>query len=392
VPIVRVGIAPEVSSAALSSRGAWRIGTTGLRRASEEVAAGGGWEFSARGGHLHAKDQRGIVRDAGAETLYAYPAPHGGEPLRLNGQPYRGEMLIFAAAGGITVVNVVDIESYLRGVVPAEIGSSGPDRIEAVKAQAVAARSYTLAHLNRWRPRGFDVLATAADQVYQGINGERADVDQALRATYGIVAMHEGQPIEAFYSSTCGGTTAEPDEVWDRPSRGYLRTRWDRLRRGGESFCADSPFHRWTATWSGAELEKILKQTLPASIGAKDPGSWGALTDLKLKARSKSKRVAKLAIVFEKATFTIGGDQVRWILRQPGGQGLRSALLLDIDVDRSRGRVQTVRIKGAGFGHGVGLCQYGALGMARAGYDYRQILRFYYKGIRLVRAYDPWPA
>ena len=94
---------------------------------------------------------------------------------------------------------------------------------------------------------------------------------------------------------------------------------------------------------------------------------------------------------FEKKTFTVGGDDVRWILRRPGGGGLRSALLIDVDVDKSRGGVRKVRIKGAGFGHGVGMCQYGALGMARAGYDYRQILRFYYKGIRLVRAYDQWP-
>ncbi len=392
VPIIHVGIAPEVAAAALTSRGAWRIGIVGQGRGAEQIPAGGTWKFSAHGDHLRVKDERGKARDAGADTLYAYPAPGSGEPMQANGKPYRGEMLVFAAGGDlVTVVNVVDLESYLRGVVPAEIGSSGPDRVEAVKAQTVAARSYTLAYLNRWRHRGFDLLPTASDQVYQGINGERSDVDEALRATCGVVAMHEDRPIEAFYSSTCGGTTAEPSEVWGRPARGYLKAHRDRRRKSDDYFCKDSPFFRWSETWSGAELEKILKETLPSRGGAPNPESWGALRDLRLKKKSKSRRVGELEIVFANETFSVGGDKVRWILRRPGGGGLRSALLLDIDVAKSRKGVRKVRIKGAGFGHGVGLCQYGALGMARAGYDYRQILRFYYKGIRLVRAYDQWP-
>jgi len=392
IPIIHVGIAPQVAAVELSSSGAWRIGVVGKRRNAEEITAGGTWRFTADGTRLRVKDHMGSTRDAGDDTLFAYPAPQSGTPMRVNGQPYRGEMLVFAAGGGaITVVNVVDMESYLRGVVPSEIGRAGPDRIEAVKAQAVAARSYTLAHMDRWRPQGFDLFATAADQVYKGVKGEREDVDAALRATCGVVAVHEGEPIQAFYSSTCGGITAEPDEVWGRPPQAYLKARRDSARRTGEPFCAQSPFYRWTEHWSGTELERILKETLPSVIGARNPEAWGPLTDLRLRDRSRSRRVERLEIVFAKETFSVGGDQIRWILRRPGGDGLRSALLLSLDVDRARGRVKNVRISGAGFGHGVGLCQFGALGMARDGYDYREILHFYYKGIHLVRAYDRWP-
>ena len=392
IPIIRVGIVPEVSSATISSRGAWRVSVVEQERASETVPGGATWTCSASQGLLNVTDHSGTTRSIGTDTLFAYPAGSSRHPLEVGNRSYRGEMLVFASdAGRVTVVNVLDLESYLRGVVPAEIGAAGPDRIEAVKAQTVAARSYTLAYLNRWRKRGFDLLSTNADQVYDGIGGERSDVDNALRQTCGVVAMHDGRPIEAFYSSTCGGTTAEPDEVWGRPGRDYLKARRDRRHKGDDYFCVRSPFHRWTETWSGTDLERILKGTLPSATGVANPASWGRLTDLKLKKKSKSRRTEKLEVVFQKKTFTIGGDEIRWIIKRSGGGGLRSALLIDVDVDRSKGRVSKVRIKGAGFGHGVGLCQYGALGMARAGYDYKQILRFYYKGIRLVRAYDQWP-
>jgi stage II sporulation protein D len=310
----------------------------------------------------------------------------------VNGRAYRGELLVFASAPErVTAVNVLDLESYLRSVVPAEIGGAGNGRLEAVKAQAVAARSYTLALLSRWRARGFDLLATVEDQVYLGIPGERADVDAALAATTGVVALHEGRPIEAFYCSTCGGSTAGADEAWGRPARDYLVPRADHARGGPEAFCSASPHYRWSETWDGAELERILKTTLPRVLGAKNPDSWGRLENLSLASRSRSERVEELSIEFERARFQIGRDAVRWVLRRSSGEGLRSALLRKIDVKRAKGRVARVRIDGSGYGHGVGMCQFGAMGMARAGYDYDEILRFYYPGIDLVRAYASWP-
>jgi len=312
--------------------------------------------------------------------------------VRIDGRAYRGEFLVFASGGGrITVVNVIDLESYLRGVLPAEIGGGGVDRIEAVKAQGVAARSYTLANLNRWRARGFDLLPTVEDQVYNGFSGERPDTDEALRLTSGIVALFDGRPIEAYYSSTCGGITAAPDEVWGRPSRPYLRATRDSRRKGESAFCSASPYHRWTETWDGDAMERILKSTLPSVLGEKNPERWGRLRDLKIAKRSKSLRVEELEIVFERKSLTIGGDKIRWIVRRPAGDGLRSALLTSVHVTKRKGRIGKVSIDGAGFGHGVGLCQMGALGMAKAGYDFKQIIRFYYKGVRLVRAYRAWP-
>ena len=392
IPLVRVGVAPEVASASLHCDGAWSVGVIGGRGAIEEIPAGATWVAGAEGDRLNVRDHNGTMRGGAEDTLFFFPVSREKDAIEVDGHPYRGEMLVFAAGGGrITVVDVVDLESYLRGVLPAEIGGGGPDRIEAVKAQAVAARSYTLAYLNRWRTRGFDLLATVEDQVYRGVAGERVDTDAALAGTCGVIAMSEGRPIEAYYSSTCGGMTAAPDEVWSRPARSYLKIHRDVPDQGAKAFCSISPQHRWTEHWNGPELEKILKKSLPSVLRAKNPERWGRLRDLRLKSRSESLRVKEMEIVFEKRTFTTGGDGIRWILRKTDGGSLRSALILKVHTAKRKGRLTAVTIDGAGFGHGIGMCQYGAIGMALDGYDYRKIIEFYYHGARLVKGYDQWP-
>jgi stage II sporulation protein D len=392
IPLIRVGVAPEVMNASLRCDGAWGVGVIGGRGAIEEIPAGATWVAGAEGDRLNVRDHNGTMRGGAEDTLFFFPLSRETDAIQVDGRPYRGEMLVFAAGGGrVTVVDVVDLESYLRGVLPAEIGGGGPDRIEAIKAQAVAARSYTLAYLNRWRTRGFDLLATVEDQVYTGVAGERADTDAALAGTCGVIAVSEGRPIEAYYSSTCGGMTAAPEEVWSRPARSYLKIHRDVPHRGAKAFCSISPQHRWTERWDGPGLEKILKKSLPSALGAKNPDRWGRLRDLRLKSRSESLRVKELEIVFERRTFTIGGDGIRWILRKPGGGSLRSALILKVHAAKRKGRLSAVTIDGAGFGHGIGLCQYGAIGMALDGHDYRKIIEFYYHGARLVKGYDRWP-
>jgi stage II sporulation protein D len=260
-----------------------------------------------------------------------------------------------------------------------------------VKAQAVAARSYTLAYLNRWRARGFDLLCTVEDQVYLGAAGEKDAANRALKETCGIVGLCDGAPIEAYYSSTCGGMTATPQDVWGRPPRPYLKARRDSRGEGEKSFCSSSAYHRWTVVWDRAALEKILQAGIPAATGEKNPESWGMLRDLRLAKISDSHRVEALIVEFDKKSFTLKGDQVRWILRRPTGESLRSALILKIFLGKHKGRITEIKIVGAGYGHGVGLCQMGALEMAREGFDYQKILHFYYPGVRLARAYDRCP-
>lgn len=388
---MRIGILPEANEARIQCDGPWSIAVMGSPDAPEAVLPGAAWTFRASGGHLVALDPNRRDRGGGEDTLIAYPAIPA-TPIRLGDRAYRGEFMIFAAGNDrVTVVNVLDLESYVRGVLPAEIGTGGENGFEAVKAQAVAARSYTLANLNKWSSRGFDLLATVEDQVYVGISGEKPRCDEAVMETAGVVALAERQPIEAFYSSTCGGRTASPQDVWGRDPCAYLASRPDRGSGGEDGFCKASPFHRWKESWDGATFEAIVRKNLAKTFGAKNPTGWGRLKNLSLKSRSASDRVGELEIQFAKKTFVLKGDQARWILRRPSGEGLRSALIHDIHVRKGKkGGIASVTIEGAGYGHGVGLCQMGALGMARAGYGYAQILRFYYPGTEVLKAYDPW--
>ncbi|HEX6910276.1 MAG TPA: SpoIID/LytB domain-containing protein [Longimicrobium sp.] len=140
--------------------------------------------------------------------LLVRPAAQGGT-LTVRGQPYRGELRIQQApAGGLTVVNRLDMETYLLGVVPREIGRFDLDIYEAIKAQAVAARTYAYTYLGRRSEQGFDVYATVEDQVYGGASAENETVNRAVRETSGEILAYNGRPITAYYHSTCAGHTA----------------------------------------------------------------------------------------------------------------------------------------------------------------------------------------
>ena len=164
------------------------------------------------------------LRETGDELTRAVVRPADrAEPMSADGTPYRGVFEVLPAEDArLTVVNVVYLEDYLRGVVPNELAPKAFPQIEAQKAQAVAARSYALAHLGDYAARGYDVCATAACQVYRGFASEHRLSDRAVSETRGVVATWRGRPIHAFYTSTCGGHTEEGTAVFEDGAP-YLR-------------------------------------------------------------------------------------------------------------------------------------------------------------------------
>ena len=141
-------------------------------------------------------------------------------PVRLNGKAYRGRIEVFVnSRGSLTVVNVVPLEDYLLGVVPSELSLP---QLEAQKAQAVAARTYAVANINGFAQQGFDLLPTVRSQVYQGVSAESNMGTQAVRETRGIVGTYKGKPINALYTSTCGGRTENAENIFDK-GEPYLR-------------------------------------------------------------------------------------------------------------------------------------------------------------------------
>jgi stage II sporulation protein D len=273
------------------------------------------------------------------------------------------------------------------GVVPREIGRRPAQEIEAVKAQAIAARTYAVGNMGGREALGFDFFASVMDQAYGGVPDEDSIATRAIRETRGEIVTYDGTPILAYYSSTCGGQTAAIDEAWPwRAPLPYLRSVSDRIPGTDDYYCATSNRFHWATTWTRAQLLSTLGATLreyTRTTGVQP----GRVQNLEVLSRSASGR-ATLRLETNGNTYTLRADSLRWVLRTPIGGLLNSARIANIALHRAAdGAVDSLTIAGGGWGHGIGMCQVGALGRARAGQRYDQILRTYYPGTELERRY-----
>jgi stage II sporulation protein D len=306
-----------------------------------------------------------------------------GGVVEVGGTTYRGAILVQRAGrGGLTFVNRLDVESYLLGVVPREIGTLDADAYEAAKAQAVAARTYAVAHMGGRASLGFDVYPGTQDQVYGGVAAEREMISRAVRETAGEVATYGGQPINAYYHSTCAGRTAAIDEVWNVRPVPYLVSVED-VDRSGQAYDRASSRFTWTERWTHAQLVTVLNRTLADSLRGR---RIRQVEDMDVLSRTASGRVRAMRIDTDAGSFTVGRDRVRWILA-PARGGILNSSKFSVRLERSGGGVNAIVAEGGGWGHGIGMCQVGAMGRARAGQDYRAILEAYYPGIRVERMY-----
>ncbi|HEX9935509.1 MAG TPA: SpoIID/LytB domain-containing protein [Longimicrobium sp.] len=387
-PAVRVGVVVDVSSGTVSSRSGLTVETERGDNI-DELEQGRSLAFTADDGGIAMtvldRDGAPVGRTRrGLASPVVVRAADGGEEVEVRGTAYRGAILVQSAGRrGITFVNRLDVESYLLGVVPREIGPVDQGAYEAVKAQAVAARTYTVKNMGRRTQQGFDVYASTADQVYGGASAERELVSRAVRETAGEVLTYGGRPIDAYYHSTCAGRTAAIHEVWNVSPVPYLVSVEDEDPRTGEAFDRASSRFTWTERWSHSQLVTVLNRTLADSLRGR---RIGRIEDMDVVSRTQSGRVRTLRIDTDAGTFTVGRDRVRWILVPARGGSLNSSKF-DVRLDRSGGEVVSVVAEGGGWGHGIGMCQVGALGRARAGQDYRTILETYYPGTRLERMY-----
>ncbi|MDP9200517.1 MAG: SpoIID/LytB domain-containing protein [Gemmatimonadota bacterium] len=299
-----------------------------------------------------------------------------------NGKRYRGELVISATDSGLLVVNRLPMDDYLRGVVPLEIGNRTVAEFAAVQAQAVAARTYAYKHLNDTRT--FDMYSTVQDQVYGGVDAEKPQSDSAIITTADIVVLYAGQPISTPYHSTCGGTTAAVSEVWyTQPDEPYLRPVSDRIPGTDHFYCDPSPRFSWTQSFDGAGLRAVMEKYLAVYTNAPKTGV-GRITDIREQGRTPSGRVAALAVHTDSGSYTLRGNDIRFVLRDPKGAILNSTYFTFIR-ETSGGEVFSLNVNGRGYGHGIGMCQWGAIGRARAGQNYRTILETYYPGTTIGR-------
>ena len=278
--------------------------------------------------------------------------------LKYSGRPHRGYLTILANGGRLLVVSHMPLEQYLIGVVNGEIDSSWP--MDAVKAQVVAARSYALYQMNT-KALSYDLKIDVTDQVYAGVNSEDDRAEQAVKLTRGQALYKDGDLIQAFFHSSCGGSTTSAREVW-----GMAQPAQEGVYCGE---CGEAPYSRWNLSPQAGELARAVKKLYPHIDGVRSIG---------IHTRSNDGRVQTLFVETGKGRVLIDAGDFR---KEMGYRRLPSTRF---SLGMSDGRIV---LTGEGYGHGVGLCQWGARGSATRGMDYRQILRKYYVGAEIRSAY-----
>lgn len=349
--------------------------------------------------------------EEGLFTLFEIPVGRGFWWERQEDRSYRGKMEFrMGNDGKMLVVNELDLEDYLKGVLPSEMNPGFPSA--ALRAQAIAARSYTIAKLGIQHPLDpFDLCANVHCQAYSGTTKEHPTTSQAVEETRGHVLLYQGEVCATVYSAVCGGHTENTENVWGGQPQAYLvgvpdaspeesatlpknlSSNEEAVRRWVTStppvFCnhlseeTPSALHyarkhfRWSVNYSRQELEEILAQKTREKIGN--------LLDIIPISRGPSGRLIKVKIVGDAGHFMV--EQELNIRRALSPSHLRSACFV---VDREMGfdgLPTTFVFRGAGWGHGVGMCQCGAAGMAFRGMDHRQILSHYFQGTEVAKIY-----
>ena len=355
-PMVRV-LLRESSSISFSSTDGFYVnfGSKRIEAGSEEV-----WTIS-----------KNSIEIGGSSEIRGFSFPVVVKPkrgfLKYRKRRYRGEFVFEYYNGKVLLINRLPLEEYLYGVVGPEIGGVKKEIIEAAKAQAVTARSYSMAAIRRDKKRPFDIYGDTRDQVYIGFDAETPLVIKAVDATRGYVLTYRGEPIVAYYHSTCGGITAAPEDVWARKIPYITSVKDTPHHRGKNFFCKNSPHFKWEKK---IEKEKFLRKLL-VSTGKSD----ARYVTIRLSINRRTHRVKEVIVDTDKGREVISGSRFRNLF------GLKSSWF---SIEK-KGNYYI--IKGRGYGHGTGMCQWGAREMAKRRYNFKKILKHYYPRSHIRRLY-----
>ena len=274
-------------------------------------------------------------------------------PVRLNGREYAPPLDILRNGEGLAVVNELPLEEYLVGVLRAEAGEKWP--LEALRAQAVVARTYAAYHRTLAGNRSHHILASTAHQQYFGRVPPASPIWVAVRETAGQVLLWEGDVFPAFYHTESGGYTEDPRTV-------FAARNMPALKAVRCEFSVGSPHYFWTLDVKLADLTEILRR---------HDLTVGSVTSIDVSERTPSLRASTVTVHGTRGSVRVRGNDFRRMI----GYDTFKSTLFAVAVD-----AHWARFSGRGYGHGVGMCQWGAKGMAEQGHTARQILEFYYPG------------
>jgi SpoIID/LytB domain protein len=335
---------------------------------------------------LNITSSNGIIEVAeGENPSYESTRRYGGS-LQLQTNAY----------GNYTLVNDVSVETYLRGVVPHEIGAFSP--YASIEAQTILARTYALRNVRRFAIDNYELCADTNCQVYKGLTEVYPETDRAISATRGLVITYQNELVDALYSAASGGITAPFGDVWYGPERPYLKS------------VIDAPGNVWNLSQQSLADEQNLRRFLSLKQGFNEEGvdgfRWREETSL-------PEMTAFIKRYFQKKQSPLGNfkaiQQVQIVERSPAGRVLKMTVQTDagkIDIDKDEIRNafeppistlfyidpilnpdQTIKgyvFVGGGFGHGVGMSQRGSYNLAKLGWSSDRILNFYFPGTKLV--------
>jgi stage II sporulation protein D (peptidoglycan lytic transglycosylase) len=275
------------------------------------------------------------------------------QPLRFNGREYPAPLEVVRNGDGLALVNELPLEDYVVGVLRAEAGEKWP--LEALRAQAIVARTYAAYHRTIAGTKPFHILASTANQQYAGRVASASPIWGAVRETVGQVLLWEGDLFPAFYHTESGGYTEDPRMV-------FAARNMPALKPVRCEFSVGSPHFFWTLDLRLADLSEVLR---------KNDVSVGAVSAIEVTERTPSLRAATVTVYGSRGSARLRGNDFRRML----GYDTFKSTLFAVAVDG-----QVAHFSGRGYGHGVGMCQWGAKGMAEQGYTAKQILEFYYPG------------
>lgn len=379
VPFVRVLVGEDADHVSMQADAAFAIeclkaGTQTVYYSSQPV------RVSSSNGRLTVHDRTRNIIESDLDEVNIIPRGRDNR-VRLNGKRYRGIIKVLPDGQTVRSVNVVYMEDYLRGVVPPEIGKRETNEVEAVKAQAVAARTYAMAHLQQYGGEPYDMKSSIYDQVYEGADVEDKLVNAAIDATSGGVITCNDSFITAYFHSTCGGWTDDIDAVWDKKPVSYLKSVSD------SAACSWSKYYTWREVFTEEQLRGRVEQYMSSDRGR--DARIGPIRDIQIKQLTAGGRVARLLIRTDRDNFSFYRDRIRWVIGRTSNPDLiLPSDRFDVNIERdSAGSITRFEFVGRGYGHGVGMCQCGAIGQARAGWKYDQILSHYYTGIEIRNLY-----
>ena len=278
--------------------------------------------------------------------VFVYPLLDS--PIKISNRRYRGIFEIQRQGGGLLVINIVDLEEYLPGIIKREISTDWP--IAAIKAQAVLARTFALVN-QKHKNEGFDLCSDVHCQVYGGLEAEDRVAILACSATSGEVLYYNDELAPVYYHACCGGRISDIRDVWG-PSLPYLKSKVC-------PYCQASPHYNWKCNLSYSNIAEKL--------------NIGKISKITKTGQGRAKEVI---IYYEGGREAISANK----FRNTFGSNLIKSTYFEIEETWDG-----IKLIGKGWGHGVGFCQWGAKGMAERGADYEEILSFYFPGCKIKK-------